>query len=134
MKHLLNVTLTAIILLTSCSKPEKELSNSEKVIQAIEKELGKFDNVLYSKDSLSTTNMYNGNSIGRTKKAKNIIDKTLNLVGTEKNLKSLNEVSGAYSYGDYVWETPTEKISIRGYSKLGVGDTTSYLTIWVERK
>ena len=134
MNHIKIACLLTIIGFATCCAPPKELSNSEKVPQSIEDQLGKFDEVSYSKDSLETFHSYNGNAILKTKRAKNIIDKTLNLVGTELDYKATNELLREYSFGDYVWETPNEKITIRGFTKLGSNDPTSSLNLWIERK
>lgn len=116
---------------TNKEPSEDPASNVEKVLTTIENEFGAFDEVDYEpQDSSKSWHIYYGNDelYDRTRLVKNIIDKTMNMVG--KEIEDKSPFSSAY--GSYVWETPSEKITLRGARKRD--DSTSFLTVGTEQK
>ena|SRR5436190_24312165 len=131
--------LIILLAIAACSTPPpkeekaqaKPLSNPDKVLAALQDQFGSFDEVeYYDADSLNSWYSYRGHAVDRTDRAKGIIDKTMNLVGADQGPSPIETV---YNVGSYIWETPTEKIEMRGAVRLGK-DTSSYLSFWITRK
>jgi len=104
-------------------KVEQPLTNAEKIARDVQKAFGTFDAVYYfDDDSLVVMYTYRPEA-DKTRKVKGVIDKTLNIVGEEAIPNLLD-----HKY-NYEWETPTEKISMRGTL-----DSSSYVNVWIYTK
>ncbi len=121
--------LTILLAFSSCKEAQRELSNPEKVVAELQKEFGPFDEVDYNNDSTSAMYSYRPEG-NKTKKVKGVIDKAMNMVGNEYISKY--KLDHEYKFGSYTWETPTEKVSMRG--ALVYKDSSSYVNIWIDRK
>ena len=124
MKRELIIGLFFCITLLAFQKEEekegKPLTNAEKIARDVQNALGTFDAVYSYNDSLAIMYAYHPEA-NKTQKVKSVIDKALNMVGEEMIPNFLNP-----EY-NYEWETPTEKISMRGvYS-----GSNSYVNIWI---
>ena len=129
MKRVFILGLLFFLVILSCKKEEKKeekpLTNPEKIARELQKELGAFDEMYHYNDSLIFMYAYRPEA-DKTKGVKGVIDRTLNMVGEEV---IPNMLGNEYNYE---WDTPTEKISMRG--TLVHKDSGSYVNVWIYAK